>query len=174
MQAVSASVGEDITAVGAALAGYATEVAAIQTRLASLRTQASAFVDTVAAEQDWRSEEGDVERHNQLISEVNAAITEFTDAQRRCANSILALYSEHRYTAENGDGTSTEFEYGYTREMLDAAIGQDAALPWGTAEEHDRGFLGDVGAFFGGIGDGAVGMVTGLGALIGYSDGQWS
>ena len=71
---------------------------------------------------------------------------------------------------EDGDGEVGGNEFGYSAEVLDAAMGEDDALPWGSAEEHDRGFFGDVGAFFGGIGQGAVDMVTGLGALIGYFD----
>ena len=175
VQSVSASVGEDISAAGgAALNTYANDVTAIKARLEALRAQATTFVDTITAEDDWRDDEGDVEHHNQLVSDVNAAVADFMDAQRRCANTILALYTDQRYTAENGDGTITEHEYGYTTDQLDAVMAEDGALPWGTAEEHDRGVLGDVGAFFVGIKDGAVGMVVGLGGLIGYADGQWS
>ncbi len=171
---VSASVGEDITAVGTAMAAYAGEVAAIKTRLESLRAQATAFVDSVASQPDWHDDQGAVDRHNQLISGVDAAVADFMDAQRRCANAVLALYTDSRYTADNGDDTVLPTEYGYTAAQLDAAMGQAGALPWGTSEEHDRGFLGDVGAFFVGIKDGAVGFVGGLGALIGYSEGHWS
>jgi hypothetical protein len=174
VQSVSASVGQDISSVGAALGTYATEVAAIKTRLEALRTQAQDFVAMTRVTEDWREDEGNVDRHNQLLSDVNTAVADFMDAQRRCANSILALYTDARYTAENGDGTVTEYEFGYTREMLDGALAHEEGLPWGSAEEHDRGFLGDAGAFFVGIKDGAVGMVVGLGGLIGYAEGEWS
>ncbi len=174
VQSVSASVGQDISGVGAALSTYATEVAAIKTRLDALRAQAEDFVAMTRVTEDWREDEGEVDRHNQLLSDVNTAVADFMDAQRRCANSILALYTDARYTAENGDGTVTEYEFGYTREMLDGALAQEEGLPWGSAEEHDRGFLGDVGAFFGGVGTGAVDMVVGLGGLIGYAEGEWS
>ncbi|WP_214407021.1 hypothetical protein [Pseudonocardia lacus] len=174
VQTVTASVGQDFTVVGGALSAYADEVAAIKARLEALRTQASEFVDTVGATEDWRENEDDVNRHNQMLSDVNAAVADFQDAQRRCANAILGLYSDRRFVADNGDGVLTEGEYGFTREMFDAALAEEGGLPWGAAEEHDRGFLGDVGAFFVGIKDGAVDMVTGLGALIGYADGEWS
>ena len=174
VRTVSASVGQDLVTVGGALSTYATEVAAIKARLEALRTQATDFVNTVGAEEDWRENEDDVNRHNQLLSDVNAAVAEFMDAQRRCANSILGLYSDLRYVAENGDGTIAANEFGYSRDLLDAALAADGGLPWGSAEEHDRGFWGDVGAFFGGIGTGAVDTVKGLGALIGYAEGEWS
>ncbi len=174
VQTVSASVGEDLTAVGSALSTYATEVAAIQTRLETLRAQAAAFVQSVSSDADWRKSQSKVDEHNGLIKSVDAAVADFMDAQRRCANTILALYSAKRYTAENGDGTVTATEFGYTAAQLDGAMGEKDALPWGTAEEHDRGFWGDVGSFFGGMWDGAKGFVSGLGALIGYSDGHWS
>ncbi|MCO1658381.1 hypothetical protein [Pseudonocardia humida] len=174
VQTITASVGQDFTAVGGALSTYATEVDAIKARLQALRDQATAFEATARADPEWREDEDQVNRHNQLLSDVNAAVADFQDAQRRCANSILALYSDRRYVAENGDGTIADNEFGYSKDMLDAVLGQGEALPWGKAEEHDRGFLGDVGAFFVGIKDGAVEMVKGLGALIGYADGQWS
>jgi hypothetical protein len=145
---VSAAVGEDIAAAGAALAAYAAEVAVIKARLETLRAQATAFVDSVASKDDWREDQGAVDRHNQLISGVDAAVADFMDAQRRCANTILALYTDRRYKADNGDDTVLPTEYGYTAEQLDAAMAQDGALPWGTSEEHDRGFWGDVGSFF--------------------------
>jgi hypothetical protein len=176
VQTVSASVGEDLTTVGSALATYATEVAAIQTRLETLRTQATAFVQSVANDPDWHQSQSKVDEHNGLIRSVDAAVADFMDAQRRCANAILALYSGKRWTAENGDGTVSDTEFGYTAAQLDGAMGEKDALPWGTGEEHDRGFLGDVGSFFSGMWDGAKGFVGGLGALIGYSDGHfhWS
>jgi hypothetical protein len=174
VRTVSASVGEDLGAVGTALAAYATTVAEIKTRLEALRADALAFVGSVGGDDGWREDEGRVDEHNRLVSDVNAAVADFTDAQRTCANSILALHGERRWVAENGDGVLGPDEFGYSAEVLDAAMAEDDALPWGSAEEHDRGFLGDVGAYFGGVGQGAVDMVTGLGALIGYADGGWS
>jgi hypothetical protein len=171
---VSASVGEDITTAGDALAAYAAEVAVIKARLESLRAQATAFVDSVASRDDWRDDQGTVDHHNALISGVDAAVADFMDAQRRCANAVLALYTDRRFTADNGDETVLPTEYGYSAEQLDAVMGQDGVLPWGTGEERDRGFLGNIGAYFGGIGDGFTGMVSGFGALIGYSEGDWS
>ena len=171
---VSASVGEDLTAVSGALTTYANEVAAIQARLAALHTQALDFVNGPGADPGWRDDQGLVDQHNRMLGEVNAAVADFGDAERRCANTILALYTDRRYVPDNGDGVVDPYESGYTRELLDAALQQDVALPWGSAEEADRGFFGDVGAFFGGFWDAGGEAVAGLGALIGYADGGWS
>ena len=59
--------GRTSTAVGGALSSYATEVDAIKTRLEALQDQASAFEATAGADPDWREDEGQVDRHNQLL-----------------------------------------------------------------------------------------------------------
>jgi hypothetical protein len=174
VQSVSASVGADIEAAGAALAGYASEVKQIKARLESLRAQAQAFVASVQGKDDWQSDSSKVDQNNQLIDAVSTEMAAFFDAQRRCANAINALYGGMQYQADNGDGTTAANEYGYTAQQLHDAAKQGAHLPWGSDEKHDGGFWGDVGDFFGGMWDGAKQMVTGLGALIGYSNGHFS
>ncbi|HWR47015.1 MAG TPA: hypothetical protein VN327_05270, partial [Pseudonocardiaceae bacterium] len=156
VQMISASVSADIGTVAGALAGYAAEVRQIQAELASLRSQAGEFVASVAGHDDWTSDGGKVDRNNQLISAVDAQVAAFFDAQRRCANAINALYGGPQYRADNGDGQLSDGEYGYTAEQLGSAAGQHGALPWGKTEERDRGVLGDIGAFFGGVKDAAV------------------
>ncbi|MEU4767759.1 DNA/RNA non-specific endonuclease [Actinosynnema sp. NPDC023794] len=172
VQAIAASVGEDVRAVGAALNTYAAEVRQIKAQLATLRAQAIAFVDSVQGDEDWREDEGKVDRHNKLRDDISVQVAAFFEAQRRCANTINALYGGTQYRAENGDGRADAGEYGYTADQLKAA----KELPWGTAEEHDRGFLGDVGAFFSGVGESFMTMLGDLGALIGRdpTTGEWS
>ncbi|MCX5068793.1 hypothetical protein OOJ91_23405 [Micromonospora lupini] len=173
---MSASVGEDIQAVGAALATYASEVKEIKAQLAALKGQAEQFVGSVKDDEDWRDDEGKVDQHNGLITAVNTQVAAFFEAQRKCANTINALYGGRQYRADNADGQADDGEYGFTADMLNAAAGEDGALPWGSNEEHDRGFFGDVGAFFVGVGEGFVTMLEDLGGLIGRdpTTGEWS
>lgn len=174
VRSVSASTGEDITAVGAALAAYAIEVGEIKRQLESLRSQAATFAASVEGVDDWQEDNSEVDRHNDLLQAVNTQMAAFMDAQRRCANMINARYGGQQYRAEDGDGQAQPGEFGYTAEQLNAAAA-DGGLPWGSAEEHDRGPLGDVGAFFGGMWGGGVQAVTDLGALIGRDPvtGEW-
>ncbi|GGM10417.1 hypothetical protein [Micromonospora yangpuensis] len=176
VRTVSASVGEDIQAVGTALSTYATEVKQIKAQLAALKLQAEQFVASTNEDDDWREDESKVDRHNGLISAVNTQVAAFFEAQRTCANTINALYGGRQYRADNADGRADDGEYGFTADTLDAAAGEDGALPWGSNEEHDRGFWGDVGAYFGGIGESFVTMLEDLGGLIGRDPvtGEWS
>ena len=188
VQGVSASVGEDLRSVGSALSSYAAEVTGIQTRLRTLQAEAVGFAEFALATPDWRDDQGHVDRHNGLLAAVDAQVAAFQDAERRCANAILALYSDRRYVADNGDGVLAPGEYGLTGEAL-AALAAQGGLPWGSAEALDPGLLGDIGSFFsgvaggvgdvatdfaGGVGDAASVALAGLGGLIGYADGGFS
>jgi hypothetical protein len=174
VRTVSASTGEDITAVGAALTTYALEVAEIQRQLESLRVLAADFVQSVAGVDDWQADPGKVERNNSLLAAVNAQVAAFMEAQRRCANTINALYGGQQYRAEDGDGQVQPGEYGYTAEQLNAA-GTDGGLPWGSPERVDRDLLGDVLAVFGGFGGAAVQAAVDLGTLVSRDPvtGEW-
>ncbi|WP_203929256.1 hypothetical protein, partial [Virgisporangium ochraceum] len=176
VRTTSASVGEDLQTVGTALSTYASEVKAIKAQLASLKTQAEQFVASVKDDDEWREDEGKVNQHNGLISSVNTQVAAFFEAQRKCANTINALYGGKQYRADDLDGTVEDGEYGFNADALNAAAGEEGALPWGSNAEHDRGFWGDVGAFFGGIGEGFVMMLEDLGSLIGRDPetGEWS
>lgn len=171
---VSSTVGANVETVAGALSTYAATVKPIKARLEALRAQAQTFVNSVHGDDDWRSDEGKVNQHNQLLSQVNDAVAQWMDAQRTCANAINAVYGGTHYVADNGDGQRAPNEFGYTRDQLNAALGGDQGLPWGKPEEHDGGLLGDVGDFFVGLKDGFVQAITDLGALVGYANGQWS
>lgn len=176
VQAVAGSVGEDITAVGAALTAYASEVAEIKRQLAVLQSQAGSFVTSVTADDDWRDDHAKVEQHNALIQSVNTQIAAFLDAQRRCANTINALHGGPGYRADDGDSHVQNGEYGFTADTLNTAAAQDGVLPWGSTTDHDRGFPGDLSAYFGGIRDGFTTMLGDLGSLIGRdpTTGEWN
>ncbi|MCO1653962.1 polymorphic toxin type 30 domain-containing protein [Pseudonocardia humida] len=144
VQQATASMGEDMAAVGRALTGYASEVRAIQARLDALRADATALVAGVTDEPTAEQ----AERSNTMLSRVNAAVADFDDAQRRCANAIGALYGGTTYRADNGDGRLDPGEYGSTAAGLDAAARGGGALPWGAQEappEEDRGLFSAIG-----------------------------
>ena len=176
VRTVSEFVGEDLQTVGTALATYAEEVRRIKAELATLRGMATDFVESVRDDEDWHGDEAKVDRHNAILRGVNIHVAAFQDAERRCANTINALYGGRQYRTENGDGQVAVDEYGYPADVLNAAAGHEGNLPWGSTEKADRGILGDIGAYFGGFGEGAVNMLIGLGALFGRNpvNGEWS
>lgn len=144
VQQTSASVGEDVAAVGRVLTGYATEVRAIQARLDALRTDAATLVAGIGDEPTTDQ----AESSNTLLSQVNVAVADFDDAQRRCASAINALHGGVGYRPENGDGRIDVGEYGSTAQALDAAAREEGALPWGAQTappEDDHSWLEDLG-----------------------------
>lgn len=173
VQSVSSSVGSDIKAVGSALTAYAAEVKQIQARLAQLKTEAENFVNSVKGDDDWRKDGDKIDKNTGLINAVSEAMAQFFEAQRRCANAINALYGGTQYKAVTGDKPKND-EYGYTADQLKEATKAGADLPWGKPEQHDEGFWGGVKHFFGGVGDGFMDMVKGLGGLIGWGENGWS
>ena len=143
VQQTTASLGEDIATVGRVLAGYATEVRGIQDRLDALRTDDAAFLTGVTDEPTAEH----TDRSNAVLSQVNAAMADFDDAQRRCANASNALYGGTTYRADNGDGRLDTGEYGSTAAALDAAS-REGGLPWGAQEappEEDHGLFSTIG-----------------------------
>ena len=132
VQGTSASVGEDLRSAGSALITYAGEVTGIQTRLRTLQAEAFEFVAFATANPDWLANQADVDRHNQLLAAVDAQVLAFQDAERRCANAILSLYSDRRFVADNGDGVLEADEHGLTAAGLAAlAAGGRAAVGCG-------------------------------------------
>ena len=133
VQQATASAGEDIEIVGTTLIGYADEVRDIQARLKALSSQAAEFQADMNVVDDPGDDQGYVDRNNELMAAVNAAMADFDDAQRRCANAINALYrSDPAYRAPDDNGQVDPGEYGATAAQLDslAAVG----LPWGRSE----------------------------------------
>lgn len=141
---ISAAVGEDHETVGRVLGTYAEEVRAIQARLEALRAQAGDFERSVAGDGDWADDDAKLERNNELIAAVNAAVADFQEAERRCANAINALHGGQQYRASDGDGRHERGEYGHTAEQFGAAAASEG-VPWGTPQTADGGILGDIG-----------------------------
>jgi Bacterial toxin 30 len=104
VQQVSASLGEDIRAVGAILGTYAEEVRAIQARLGTMRLQAGMLEAEPVPDEN---------RGDGIVDGVNAAMAEFDDAQRRAANAINALSGTGpTYRPADDDGRTDPDEYG--------------------------------------------------------------
>jgi hypothetical protein len=176
VQTAADVVGSDVTAMGVALSTYADEVRPIKAELESLRSRAIAFLASIEGDDDWNEDGGKVDEHNGLLAAVNAAVAAWMDAQRRCANTINALYGGIQYVPDNGDGTSEANEFGYSKELLDGATAGDEGVPWGKPEEEDKPWYEDaVGAVVsfgkGLVVDGLWGAVTGLGDMVGL--GGW-
>ena len=156
VQTTAASVGEDIAAVGGALATYASTVKQIQDRLDALRTQAEDLVAEAEADKDSEGvleRAGEIigiggdndeyaERSNELVGQVNAEVAAFEQAQRVCANAINALYGGLQYRANDGDSQEERGEFGDTAEQLNTAFEQGQELPWGSYAETDTGIVG--------------------------------
>ena len=86
----SAALGDDFSAVGAALLTYADAVDEVKRQLASLRTKADAFVAVHGGSDDWHDDDDAVEHNNYLVHAVSVQVAMFAGAQRTCANAINA------------------------------------------------------------------------------------
>lgn len=169
VQSVSASVGTDLESAGRALDTYAGEVREIKARLDALRAEAGVFEQPVDGDDDWTEDGDKVDRNNQLIGAVNAAVADFDAAQRRCANAINALYGGLQYRADDGDGQHESGEYGHTAEQLDTAAGSEQGLPWGKTATEDPGLFSSIGH---GILD-VVGLVPVVGEVADGLNAAW-
>lgn len=145
VRSVSASVGADFESAGRTLGSYAAEIRDIKARLDALRAEAGAFEQSVQGDDNWTEDGAKVDRNNQLIGAVNAAVADFDAAQRRCANAINALYGGQQYRADDGDGQQEPGEYGHTAEQLDAVAGSEQGLPWGRTATEDPGLFSSIG-----------------------------
>ena len=132
----TAHVGHDLTVIGQALLTYADAVRPLQTRLNNLWVEAWAFRGLVDGNDGWNESRHLVAQHNQLITDVDAAVAAWEAAERTCANTIDTLFGGVHWVLDNLDGTHQTNEYGYTAKDLDQASHSGAGL-WGKAAEHD-------------------------------------
>ena len=128
---VTASTGEDVRAAAAALIRYAGDVRDVQARLDALRGRAVQFQADMRVVGDPSVDPAYVQENASLVAGVNAAMADFDDAQRRCANTINALSgSGPVYRPVDDNGVVDRGEYGYTRSQLDAATAEPGGVPW--------------------------------------------
>ncbi|GAA3357923.1 hypothetical protein [Saccharopolyspora gregorii] len=186
---VAGNIGRDVEQVSGALKAYADEVRPIQQRLRDLKAQAEQLVADIHSyenqkpstselaasaktgivpDKDWTDDGDLVDRDAHIMSAVNQAVADWMAAQRRCANTITALYGGTRYTADNADGHQTAGEYGYTADQLTAAAGSDEGLPWGKTEDTSNP-LSDIGHFVLDLG----GLIPGIGELADGANASW-
>ncbi|MEU8465877.1 hypothetical protein, partial [Streptomyces sp. NPDC029003] len=130
------------------------------------QAKATTFSNKISGDEHWKDDGDKIDENNDLIHDVNAAVSAFWAAERTCANKIRALYCAAPLTAD--DGSHGANMYGYKGEDLNKA--QD--LPWGSQlEETHRAW--EVGYWVksfvwdGLIVDGIWGTIRGLGTLVG-------
>ncbi|MFJ1868091.1 hypothetical protein ACIOD1_26105 [Streptomyces sp. NPDC088097] len=149
-----------------ALGEYATEARPIVARLKELQAKATTFSNKISGDEHWKDDGDKIDENNDLIHDVNAAVSAFWAAERTCANKIRALYCAAPLTAD--DGSHGANMYGYKGEDLNNA--QD--LPWGSQLEETHRWY-EVGHWVksfvwdGLIVDGIWGTIRGLGTLVG-------
>jgi hypothetical protein len=127
--------GDDIdsaaTATGDALITFAERVRELKPRLNGLRADAVELRTRINADEDWRKDEDLHEEHETLLSDVNAAVAEYQEAERECANAITALYGGPTFLAVDELGGrapgADEIPYGFEE------VPEGAAMPWGTS-----------------------------------------
>ena len=166
--------GDDIepaaTTTGDALITFAERVRELKPRLSGLRADAVELRTRINADEDWRKDEDLFQEHETLLSNVDAAVAEYQEAERECANAITALYGGPTFVAADELGgrapEADEIPYGFEE------VPEGAAMPWGTSQDFDHPWYVDAW-------DGGADLVTGfaqdLGGLTGvWHDGQWA
>lgn len=169
------SVGEDVEVVASTLAAYAEEVRRIQARLEALRVAAGDFEASVAHQPEWSADRANVDRSNELLGQVTAAMLDFDDAQRRCANAIGALHGGSAYRISDGDGIAELGEFGSTAAELRAMADRDAGVAWGRTAELDDDAV-DEGNWLADAGHTVLdvaGLVPGLGEVADGANAAW-
>ncbi len=156
--------GEEVVKVGIALATYADEVEPIAKKLKQLKTDAVNLKRELDQDEDWREDEDKVNRHNNLLTSIDAQVLALQAAERKAANAINALFGGIQWHA--GTDPNDKSTYGPPE------IPSNAERPWGTPEEVDKPWYvdvwnGTVGLVKGIFVDGLWGDLKGLGSLVG-------
>ncbi|MEU5048293.1 hypothetical protein [Streptomyces sp. NPDC021096] len=158
---------DDLEKVTAALSAYAGEVKPLVKRLENLKSDAIDFVSSVEGDDDWRKDKKKVDRNNELVRGVNAAVSAFQAAERTCHDKIVALVGGKPLVVD--DGSHKPNMYGYKANDLNHA----EKLPWGSMAQREYTGLRWLGhqiksfVWDGFVVDGIWGTIKGLGTLVG-------
>ncbi|MFD0686803.1 ADP-ribosyltransferase [Actinomadura fibrosa] len=155
----------EVTTVGDALVAFAGEIRPIITRLQGLKTSAQNFRSKIDGDDDWRKDEDKVNEHNKLNNDVLAAIAQYQEAERSCANKITGIFGGTHFVP--ADGKPGQGQQGY-------GLGQapkDVETPWAKPQEHDKPWYQDA---WDGVWDFGKGILTDLADLVGlHGENGW-
>ncbi|WDZ88846.1 nucleotidyltransferase domain-containing protein [Nocardiopsis sp. HUAS JQ3] len=157
-----------------ALETFAETARELKSRLTGLKAEAEAFRADVGWDREWLEDEDERERNNDLNNRVAAAVHEYQEAERACANAIGQHYGGTFFTGHSDKAGHDQTSTGGDRTWQvygTASAPVDQANPWGSAVDEPPGALENV---FWSVGDIAIGMAVGLGVTTGlYRDGQF-
>ncbi|TDD85583.1 hypothetical protein E1293_10770 [Actinomadura darangshiensis] len=138
---------DELAAVGGALLAFIDEVRPIVSRLHGMRAAARDFRAKVDGDWDgdfgdWRDNGDWVVENNRLNDGALAALTQYQEAERVCANKITALFGGTHFVPLDA----------VLKRPGDRAYGwgeppKDVKTPWGAPQEHDKPWYQDVGDF---------------------------
>ncbi|WP_047868112.1 DNA/RNA non-specific endonuclease [Nocardiopsis sp. RV163] len=158
-----------------ALEAFAETARELKSRLTGLKAEAEAFRADVGWDREWLEDEDERERNNDLNNRVAAAVHEYQEAERACANAIGRHYGGTFFTGHSDKAGHDQTSTGGDRTWQvygTASAPVDQANPWGSAVDEPPGALENA---FWGLGDIAVGAVVGLGVTTGlYRDGRFA
>ncbi|MEU9025908.1 hypothetical protein AB0C78_50665, partial [Actinomadura sp. NPDC048394] len=136
--------GHEAKTVGGALLAFVDEVRPIVTRLHGLRAQATDFRAKVDG--NWDGDFGDWQKNGEWVKENNrlndaamAALVQYQEAERACANKITALFGGTHFAPDTPLKHRGDHIYG----LAEAPKG--APTPWGAPQTRDKPWYEDVG-----------------------------
>jgi hypothetical protein len=158
------SFASDAQKVASILQTFAEEAGPLAATLASTQSQATAFAQKISGNDKWDHSSSLVNENNAMVHAVNTTICAYQAAERKAANAIEALIGGQQWHVANPNSNAKDpYAYGYS------SIPDNAKTPWGADVSKKSGCLSStlhgVGQFFVGVGEGAWGMVKGLGTL---------
>ncbi|MFI0482193.1 hypothetical protein [Actinomadura sp. 9N215] len=155
----------DVTTVGDALVAFAGEIRPLIGRLQGLKGHAQQFRSKIAGDGDWRKDEDKVNEHNQLNDDVLAALAQYQEAERDCANKITGVFGGTRFIPGDGDPKAGEKGYGL------GDVPEGIETPWAKPQEYDAPWYEDA---WNGVKDFGMGLVKDIADLAGlHGENGW-